>query len=120
MSRLMGYFGEKVALAYLISHGYKLIAKNVYYKGGELDLVLLHDSDMVVVEVKNRTMGIYDDIKYSISDSKVKRLIKGCEMFYSDYSKNDPFVSRWRLDAIFIEISQGRRYLQHYQDLLVP
>lgn len=53
----LGAAGEAMAARELLKLGYRLIDTNVRMKMGELDIVAEEGGEMVVVEVRTRTLG---------------------------------------------------------------
>ncbi|AKK11359.1 YraN family protein [Corynebacterium uterequi] len=50
----LGQRGEEYAASWLQAHGYYLIARNVRYRCGEIDIIAADGDDIVFVEVKTR------------------------------------------------------------------
>lgn len=61
---------ESRALAYLQARGWSLIARNVRYRAGELDLVMRDGSMIVFVEVRFRSRSAYGTAADSIGLTK--------------------------------------------------
>ena len=55
MSRPLGTIAEDQAAAHLERAGYRIVARNVTVRGGELDLVALDGATLVFVEVRSRS-----------------------------------------------------------------
>ncbi|HYM66937.1 MAG TPA: YraN family protein [Patescibacteria group bacterium] len=58
-SAALGKAGEKAAAEVLRRRGYRVIGAGFRARRGELDLVCRRGDDLVVVEVKTRTTGVY-------------------------------------------------------------
>ncbi|MGA0955292.1 MAG: YraN family protein, partial [Burkholderiaceae bacterium] len=54
-SRAIGQAAEDLALKFLQSQGLKLVARNQLFRGGELDLIMRDGSQLVFVEVRQRS-----------------------------------------------------------------
>jgi putative endonuclease len=67
---------EKKAEAHLIEAGYRLLAKNVFYPWGEIDLVVVdHErQELVFVEVRSRKEGSMQFAEETLGYSKLNRL----------------------------------------------
>jgi len=52
--RKKGDWGEAVAAHFLKNHDYRIIARNVQYRDGELDLVAVNGGVLFFIEVKTR------------------------------------------------------------------
>ena len=54
MSRIKGSRFERIALDYLKGKGLIYLSRNYYACGGEIDLIMHHDNQIVFIEVKGR------------------------------------------------------------------
>ena len=70
-----GSEAERMALAYLQRSGLKLIARNYRCKAGELDLVMLDGSTLVMIEVRYRSSHDYGGAAASVTLKKQRRII---------------------------------------------
>ena len=53
-AKKLGRLGEKIALKYLENLGYTLLHRNFSMRGGELDLIMSHNSRIIFFEIKTR------------------------------------------------------------------
>jgi putative endonuclease len=72
----LGRTGEALAFEYLISAGYRIIARNWRCSQGEIDLVMFDPdtNDVVFVEVKTRSSLAFGHPLEGISAAKYQRL----------------------------------------------
>ncbi|NPA12166.1 MAG: YraN family protein [Epsilonproteobacteria bacterium] len=75
--RAKGYIGEQKAADYLQNQGYRIIEKNFYCKGGEIDIIAYKNDTLHFFEVKS---GKGEPV-YNITPVKLRRIIK-CAEFY--------------------------------------
>jgi len=73
-ARTTGARSEELALAHLQQAGLTLLARNVRYRHGELDLVMLDGQTVVFVEVRYRRGGNFGDGIDSVGAHKRQRL----------------------------------------------
>ena len=97
----IGVRGELEAERYLRALGYRLVARNVRYRVGELDLVMVDGADLVFVEVRTRRScraGI--KAQDTVTVSKQRRLLLAARCFLAD-----PRYERWpaRFDVVGID-----------------
>jgi putative endonuclease len=71
-----GDAAEDVALRYLQAHGLSLIARNVRFKAGELDLVMRQGETIVFVEVRHRAASRYGTAADSVGRMKQKKIAR--------------------------------------------
>lgn len=73
-NQVIGCVGENIAADYLVSSGYKIIARNWRHRNGEIDVIALRKNTIVAVEVKTRTGTKFGSPFESINSAKRKRL----------------------------------------------
>ncbi|MEO0271430.1 MAG: YraN family protein [candidate division WOR-3 bacterium] len=76
-----GHKGEDLVLKEYFKKGYKLLDRNVYFRGGEIDLILKKDNLIVFVEVKKRKKGDFLLGIQSINKKKIDRIIKFSKIY---------------------------------------
>ncbi len=88
--RAIGLRFERRAEEYLKSRGYRILERNLNFKGGELDLVCeegaLRGGVLVFVEVRMRDPRSYVSPEESILGSKLIRLKRACRAYLARYS----------------------------------
>jgi putative endonuclease len=95
-----GRDGESRAAAYLEASGFKIVARNVRSRYGELDLVALEDQTIVFIEVKTWSVYTFDDLSYSVNPGKQRRIIETAKYFLSVHREYNSMAVRF--DVIFI------------------
>jgi len=65
---------EKLACDYLCQAGLRWLASNVFYRQGELDLIMLEGTIYVFVEVRYRKNNFYGDAAASINWRKQQKV----------------------------------------------
>jgi putative endonuclease len=78
---LHGQDAEHLAARYLESRGLVIIARNLRFKVGELDLVCLDDLVLVIVEVRQRRNDDFGGALASITHWKQRKLIRAAQCF---------------------------------------
>ena len=101
----LGRFAEDTAAEYLVSIGWRVIARNVRNKYGELDIVALDANtrpiELVIVEVRGRTIGKLQAPLDTIGSRKLRTLLRASQ----EYIDNDlGWSSFWRIDVIGITV----------------
>ena len=92
-----GNYAEERACKFLENKGFKIINRNFYFKGGEIDIIALKANTLHFIEVKS---GKNFEPIYNITNSKLKRIIKGAYIFIKQKKFNStPFC----IDALIIK-----------------
>jgi len=81
--RYIGNKGEQQALEFLVGEGLELICQNFYSRFGEIDLIMLEQTDnyLVFIEVRHRKNMGYGTARESINQAKQQKLRKTAEYF---------------------------------------
>lgn len=92
---------EAAARAELERAGLRLIAANVNYRGGELDLVMEHAQCLVFVEVRYRRSAAFGGGAASVDLRKRRRLLLAAQLFLAGH----PRYAQWpcRFDVVEAE-----------------
>ncbi len=111
----LGGQGEKYALDYLISKGYKVIGRNYSNYIGEIDLIMKDKKTLVFVEVKTKTELEYGNPLEMIDTRKQKKLIQ-CVKAY--LQKNNFHQDDVRIDAVSVvmDIWGNKVKLEHIEN----
>lgn len=104
MSQHRGNWGEALAARYLQQQGLTLIARQVRYRVGELDLVCQDGDACIFVEVKARKSDAFGGPMAAVTAAKQQRLRRAAAC-YLQYSKqpNRPC----RFDVVGVHLGTG-------------
>ncbi len=72
--REKGEIAEEFAATYLELKGYRILKRNLFFKGGEIDILAMKGKTLYVFEVKMREGDNFGDVFESIDSRKRKRL----------------------------------------------
>jgi putative endonuclease len=72
---MRGAAEEDLALRYMQSQGLELVARNVRFRGGEIDLVMQQGDTLVIAEVRKRSREDYGGAAASVGLSKQRRIV---------------------------------------------
>ncbi|HCH51088.1 TPA: YraN family protein [Escherichia coli] len=84
----LGLYYEKKALKYLKKQGLKLIATNVRYPCGEIDLIMQEHQTWVFVEVRFRRNTSFGDAMSSITYPKRRRLWRAASCWLAQHQES--------------------------------
>jgi putative endonuclease len=97
----VGRWGENTAAAYLEQRGYRILARNVHNRYGEIDLIAsAADGSLVFVEVKTRTGQTFGDPEEAVDRRKVEHLSASAEAYMVEHPELTG--QNWQIDVIAI------------------
>lgn len=110
--REIGAFYEAEASKYLEALSWRHVASNFCTRGGEIDRIYLTpDNVLVFVEVRFRRSASYGQSEYTISRTKLRRMLHAARSFLQRYPVYQAYPCR--MDAVCIT---GQR-MEHYEDI---
>jgi putative endonuclease len=95
-----GRSGEAAAERFLERAGMTIIGRNFRAERGEIDLIAEDGGDVVFVEVKTWSRYGIENLEFSISEKKQRKIIETAKFFLSKYRKYSGM--RIRFDVVFI------------------
>lgn len=106
--------GEKIALGYLLEHGYHFLEQHYQCRYGEIDLILKDHEEIVFVEVKYRK-NIDDSYPEDMVDrKKIKNLMKTANHFLQQRKAEEYF----RYDIVAISGDKMPYEIEHFKDTI--
>ena len=81
----LGAFGERKAAEYLFACGFQILAQNLYYREGEIDILAEKEGHLFAIEVKTRRSQRFGAVVESMTAQKIKRIQRA--------------VRRWRQES---------------------
>ncbi|MBZ0221864.1 MAG: YraN family protein [Dokdonella sp.] len=100
LARDTGAQGEDLACAHLQAAGLRLLKRNVQYRHGELDLIMLEGATVVFVEVRYRRGGGFGDGIDSVTARKRERLTRAAASFLAEQPQLARAACRFDVIAI--------------------
>jgi len=79
--RTLGSQKEELAAAYLEEQGAVILAKNFYFSGGELDLIVKDGEYLCFVEVKYRKSREFGFPEEAVTSFKQRKIIQGARRY---------------------------------------
>lgn len=111
----LGRAGEELACRFLQENGYKIVARNVRYPVGEIDIVAARQETLVFVEVRTRRSTRHHEIWETVTAAKQRRVIRAAQHFLRDHRV---FHRRLRFDLITIlwpAEAEAEPQITHYE-----
>ncbi len=106
--RLLGDFGERVAVQHLGARGYRIRERNFRTREGEIDIIAEGDGVLAFVEVRTRRGAALGSAAESITPAKRRRLLALAEAYAQDRPDLPP---QRRIDVIALDLAPDGRLL---------
>jgi putative endonuclease len=101
--RAAGHQGEDVAAGYLRGLGWRIVARNLYFRVSEVDIWAHDGRQWVVVEVRSRWRGCSEQALASVTRTKQRRLALAASLLLQ--REGDPRASV-RFDVLVVDLSR--------------
>lgn len=111
----VGSWGENVATELLVSKGYAIVERNWKMNGYEIDIIAMHGSRIVFVEVKTRTSTQSDPLA-AVDRRRMKRMAVAAHHYI--LMNNIPHEPQF--DLIAVSGSVGNHQIEHVADAFLP
>lgn len=98
-----GTYGEDLAEAWLCERGFVVVERNWRCPQGELDIVARDGGDLVFVEVKTRSSGLFGTGAEAVTRQKLVRLRRAAAQWLIE--RRPPFTSA-RFDVVTVTTSR--------------
>lgn len=117
----LGRFAEDIAADYLLSLNWLIIGRNLRNEYGELDIAALdkisRPEELVIIEVRCRTIGMIQSPLDSIGPKKLRTLINSAREFVNASG----WQGFWRIDVIGVTLRDkddiSNWQLEHIKDI---
>jgi putative endonuclease len=115
-----GDAGERAAARFLRRSGYRILARNVRYPQGEVDLVALEKraGTLCFVEVRSRALEEGENPRIALEETvtvaKRRKVIRAAHCFMKQHAGSDPAV---RFDVVVVRFDgedRRRPEVRHY------
>lgn len=117
MSKLnkLGIKGEQLAKKFLEKKGHIILHTNLKIQYKEIDIISLHQSQLVFSEIKTRSSLFGGYPEEHITKSKINHLKTALHI----YLNNNPQYTQARIDIISIIIKDNKTYdILHFEDAI--
>lgn len=102
--RKKGQQAEEIAVRHLMEKVYRIIERNFVCKFGEIDIIAIHDRDLVFVEVRSRHSVTGLDPSYSVGWRKQNKIIKTAQVYLDSRFRRTPNA---RFDVVLVTLSES-------------
>ncbi|HZZ29726.1 MAG TPA: YraN family protein [Pirellulales bacterium] len=111
----LGYLGERAVEKHLKRQGYKIVARGLRLRGGELDLVAVENRTVVFVEVKTRRTAHFGLPQEAVDSRKQWRLTRAA-LFYLKRHGLLEYPARFDVVAVTWPHQAKRPTIEHFQN----
>jgi len=80
-TRGRGRSAEADGVAWLQSHGFRIIERNVEYKAGEIDVVALEGDTLCFVEIKARATAQFGEAIWAVTRRKQRQIAAAASLY---------------------------------------
>ena len=123
---LLGSIGEEAAVVLLKSKGYKIVARNIWRRWGEIDIVArAKDGCLIFVEVKTR-QGIDQSPEQNYTFAKHTKTVRAVQLYMQKHPTLIYEQAGIRIDLIAVKVlfekDDGKKCkteLVHYENIAV-
>src|SRR5690625_5652861 len=85
-TRQIGTYYETLAARFLRTQQHDILARQLHYPQGEIDVLAFSSPFLVVVEVRYRQRADYGGVSYSLRAAKTRRLQRLAQRAWQDYA----------------------------------
>ncbi len=107
-----GKEGEKLATAYLVEKGYRILYRNYRYLKAEIDIIAEKGNTIAIIEVKSRSSAYFENIAETVSKKKIGLLVTAADY----YINTNKFEREVRFDIITILKQKDKLLIEHLED----
>lgn len=112
--RWFGQRSERAAAKFLRKQGFRILARNLDDRQGEIDLLALDGTTLVVVEVRSSVSKTFNELAATVDAAKQKKLTDATLRFIQ---RRRLWNVGFRFDIVAIRWPEEARYpeIQHYR-----
>ena len=105
-----GDSAERIAALHLEQNGYRILARNVRTRYGEMDLIAQDADGIAFVEVKARRTRAHGAPEEALTPRKQLKLVQLADAFIAEH---EMFQDRaWRIDVVAIELDKTGKLIR--------
>ena len=112
----LGKLGEEFAVHFLVSKGFKILAKNWRFRKDEIDIIAKKDNYLVIVEVKTRSTSFFGEPFTAVTKKKQDFLIRAANA----YIEENNIELECRFDIVSIVFVDKKHRIEHIEDAFYP
>lgn len=118
-NKLIGNYGESLALNFIKTKNYKLLDKNFRIKSGEIDLICKFKDIIIFIEVKSRYNSNLGSPSESVTYFKQKQIINLSNYYIYKFNLYNYNV-RFDVIEVFFNTKDESFIINHIEDAFRP
>ena len=108
----LGDQAEQTALRFLVHQGLRPVARNFRSRGGEIDLIMLHDDCLTFIEVRYRSSTRYFSPAPTVDYRKQRKLLRTAALFLANSRRYARNSVRFDVVAISGDVNESIEWIQ--------
>ncbi len=113
-TKATGRYGERLAEDYFTRIGARVLQRNFHVHYAEVDLIVEHETELVAVEVKTRSVVDFVPPEECVYWSQLRRIQRGLITYAQD---NDLLETPMRIDVILIVLDVDGQTVLRFEHL---
>jgi len=114
VANAVGAYGERLAARYLVESGLRILDRNWRCDQGEIDIVAMDGTCLVIVEVKTRRTLAFGAPVEAVTAAKAARLRRLAGCWFAENRSQADSVADFRIDVIGVfRPSRGPAQIEH-------
>jgi putative endonuclease len=93
-----GAEGESIAARYLEDLGWHILDRNIRVGRDELDISAMDGDELVIIEVRTRSIGVLLPAEMSVGPQKLRKIIRAARKYVEKIS----YRGNWRIDVVAV------------------
>lgn len=112
----LGKEGEQLAVNLLRKKKHTILTQNYRYRRGEIDIISLHENQLIATEVKTRETAVFGSPYQAVSRSKQRQIISVMNAFIEQTNRTEEV----RFDVISIVLGKQKAEIEHIESAFYP
>jgi len=110
----LGRRGEDEAAVLLSRRGFRILGRNIRNRCGEIDILAMDGDELVVVEVRVRSIGEIMSPEDSVGPNKIRKIVRAGSLLVESRNWQGP----WRIDLVAMTVDRkGEWNVEHFRDI---
>jgi len=112
----LGKEGEAIAVKLLRKKNHTILHQNYRYRRGEVDIISVHENQLIATEVKTRETAAFGAPFSAVSRSKQRQIISVMNAFIEQSQRSEEV----RFDVVSIVLGKRETEIEHIESAFYP